>query len=510
MTSAQQAKLDILVNLGGSSPQQAKQLLDALRQVEQVEKDIAAAQEKGRRVAEQRTREQRAATVHGLGVVGGGLSGGPLGAMSAMGGVAGGVSGVVAAAEQGLNKLARAAELSAVANTTTAQRQRMITDELIPFASALHKISDAIEGVAEKIFQRNQQFEIFNRRMDAVIQHDAAERQVAGEYRAQVYRGRASAGNPLAEYQTFDRRTVAGMQRYGEQAAMLPAQDAEREARVGMSATRSSANFEQVRLGEARTKLRDLERDRVRLQADLAQQRQREEVFGGQRNQAGVNAAAAAVLENEKMIASQIATLNDQIQRAKEAGVRATEAEAQHRRSLIDLQRAELDVLKQREQRMAAIQQAAGSMSRGEFAGSVRALRQVQDRGIGNVSAATAARAAQIAPDYIGREREALGGQRIDAARGMLGADRFGRAFGDDFTPGRTLADTRQQIDRVTADVRVNIQINEQRMAEDLAKAIEPTLARLFEAFEVRVRNIEAEIKAGAIRQSNATNGAAR
>ena len=510
MTSTQQAKLDILVNLGGSSPQQAKQLLDALKQVEQVEKDIATAQEKSRRISEQRAREQKAATAHGLGVVGGALSGGPLGAMSAMGGVAGGVSGVVHAAEQGLNKLARAAEISAAANTTVAQRQRMLSDELIPFASALHKISDAIEGVAETIFRRNQQFELFNRRMDAIIQFDAQERQVAGEYRAQVYRGRASAASELAEYRDFDRRTVAGMRGYAEQGVMLPAQDAERESRVGASAARSSSNFENVRLGEARTKLRDLERDRVRLRAELDQQVQRENVFGGQRNQAGINAASAAVLENEKMIASQLATLNDQIARAKEAGVRAVEAEAQHRRSLIDLQRAELDVLKQREQRMAAMQQAAGGMSRGEFAGAVRAARQVADRGIANVSAATAGRAAAFAPEFIAREREALGGQRYDAARGMLGAERFGRMFGGDFTPGRTLADTRQQIDRVTADVRVNIQMNEQRLAEDLAKAIEPTLARLFEAFEVRIRNIESEVRTGAIRQSNATNGAAR
>lgn len=512
MSTPQQAKIDLIVSMAGSSPADAKKLLDTLKDVEKVEKEIAANSEKHAKSLEQRKKASQASMQKGMGVVGGAMSGGPLGAMSAMGGNAGAISGVVNAAEQGLNKLARAAEICATANTTAAQRQRMITEELIPFGSALTKLSDAITGVTEAIFQRNQQFAIKMASIDIRARGDQQQRALGSELGIQNHRLRAQAGpgGRLDQFQTFDRGTVGGMHGVAEQGMMLPARDAARSARVEATAARGMYETERGREGGLREKLGELEGNRRELRNNLQHERSREEVFGARRNQAGINSAAAAVQENERAIAAQIAAINEQILRTKEAGVKAAEAESRSRRAMIDIQKAELEVLKAREQRMAAIQQAAGGMTRGGFAASSRAVEQVRRRGVGNVSARTAELAGQLAPEFVARQREALGGQRMEAMRGRMGAENFGQVYGRDFAPGNTLADTRRNMDRVTADVRVAVQLDERAMANEIVRVLDPIFARLVANVEAQLRQSEADIRAGAIRSGNATNGAAR
>lgn len=510
MTDAQRAKLDIIVSMGGQGTADAQKLLGALNQVEKVEKEIAKAAEQHQRFLERRTKESQQATQRGLGVVAGGLSGGPLGALSAMGGTAGAVGGVVAAAEQGLNKMARAAEIAAAANTTVAQRSRMLVEELLPFGKAIHTFIDALTGVSQALFDQQQKFEISQRRTDSVARHNVQERAFESERATQVFRRRFMDAIPAAPYQDFDRSTVEGRRAFAEQSARLPAVDALRSAQVESGAAVSMREAERAREAQIRERVTDLESRRRVLGQRLEDERQKENMFGGVRNQVGIDRAAADVLENEKRIAAETAALSEQAVRAKEAGVRAAEAESRTRRAMIDTQKAELDILRQREQRMAALQQTVGTLSRGEFAGSLRALQMVQNRGIENVSAQTAQRAAQIAPEFLAAQREQLGGQRMELARGALGAEGFRRVYGGDFAPGQALADTRRQIDRVQADIRVNIQIDERQTAQELARAIDPIFRRLIDVFQIEVRRIESEVKAGAIRQGNATNGAAR
>lgn len=174
---------------------------------------------------------------------------------------------------------------------------------------------------------------------------------------------------------------------------------------------------------------------------------------------------------------------------------------------MIDVQKAELEVLKQREQRMAGIQQSLGSMSRGQFGASARAVEQVRRRGIANVSAQTAGLASQIAPEFINRQREQLGGERAAQLRGRMGAEAFGQVYGNDFSPGNTLADTRRNIDRVQAEVRVAVQVDERALASEIIKTLEPVFQRLIDNVNAQIRSMENDIRAGAIRSSNSTNG---
>lgn len=507
MSTPQQAKIDLIVNMAGASAGDAQKLLKTLEQVEKVEKEIAKAAEQHTKALEANRKAAQAATQRGLGVVGGALSGGPMGAMAAMGGTPGAIAGVVQSAEAGLNKLARAAEIAATANTTSAQRTRMIVDELVPFGSALNKLVDAISGTADAIFRRNQQFAINMGKIDLVARHDQQERRLSTEQaEAEVRRTHLDRNRPAA-YRDHDRTTVGGQHAYQEQGITLPAQDAARAARVTAESARSMYNAEGAREARLRERLKELESNRAGLNRNLADQRQRENVFGGVRNEAGINAAAAAVQENERQIAAQTAAINEQILRTKEAGVKAAEAESRLRRSMIDVQKAELEVLKQREQRMAGIQQSLGSMSRGQFGASARAVEQVRRRGIANVSAQTAGLASQIAPEFVARQREALGGERAAQLRGRMGAEAFGQVYGSDFGPGSTLADTRRNIDRVQAEVRVAVQVDERALASEIIKNLEPTFQRFIDNVNAQIRSMENDIRAGAIRSSNSTNG---
>lgn len=505
----QGTKLDIMVNIGGAGPADAKKLLDVLQKMGGAENDAAKAAEAHKKQIEARQKAAQQAIQKGMGIAGGAMSGGPMGAMSAMGGTPAAFASMIGAAEQGMNKLARAAEIAAAANTTTAQRSRMLVTELIPFGAAITGLVDALTGTAEIIWERNQRFERNVRRTDAAARIDVQERAVASERNAHQARLNALEGTPMAAMGNFDRRTVGGMHAYQEQEIMLPAQDAARRSAVESTAARDVASNEALRERDLRRNIADLEGRRGGLNRTMQDLREREDI-SGVRNEAGINDAAAAVLENERQITAATAALNEQMTRSKEAGLRAAEAESKARKDQINIQRAELEVLRQREQRMAGIQQAAGSMSRGNFAAAQRAVAQVQRRGIGNVSAQTAALASQLAPEYINRQREQLGGERMQAMRGRLGGAAFREVYGDDFSPGNTLADTRRQQQRVQADVRVAIEVDERALARESMAAIDPVFRRLIDLFSIEVRRIESETRAGAVRASNATAGAAR
>ena len=540
MSQSQQTKIDLIVSMAGAAPADAKKLLDHLKEIEKTEKEIGKAAEKHRQELEKAQKAAQARLQKGMGVVGGALSGGAMGAAAAMGGPVGMAVGVIAAAEQGLTKLARAAEVLATANTTLAQKQRMLIDEFVPFGASLNKLSDAIRGITQQIFQRNQEYAINIARTDIQARGNAVLRGVGSEYATAQARAGAIANSPMPVYQSFDRGTVAGMHAYGEQAIMLPAREAARSSGIEAQTARAAANFEANRESQMRARLAELEGRRGGLNDDLANQRHRENILaqrnargdlprnlglaltnpflaaGGlvatanrSRNETGINAAAASVQENEREIAAQTAALQEQILKSKEQGVRAAEAESRHRRDLINIQKAELEQLKQKEQRMSAIQQAVGGMSRGQFAASARAVEQVRRRGIGNVSAQTAALAAQAAPEFIGRQREALGGQRLEALRGRMGAEAFGEVYGRDFSPGNTLAETRRQVDKVQAEVQVAISLDERTLATEIVKTLEPVFQRLIEVINSQVRGMESDIRAGAVRSSNATNGSA-
>ena len=633
MADATQAKLDILVNLAGSSPADAKALLALLKEVEKTEKaaqkeadrlarEIDKAAKAAERLAEKQKREQaknmadmareaekvareldkaekaaarleernkrvaerlatkaqreadankrqqaaadkaskreaerqeserqqqyrelqrqKAERIQRAGALGRtALAGNATGALSIAGGPYGmAAAAVVEGAEEGLRKLAKAAEIAAAANLTSAQRSRMVAEELLPFAASIYRISDALRGVSQQIFQRNQQSAITTAGIEATARYESGVRAAAGERDFARAKARALGNAPLAEFQSFDRGTVAGQQAARRQELLLPAQTAERSAAAEAEAARAAKRGEEGRLAATQERLRQLEAKRAELNRNLARERGRENqtdggrslalgiisapgalaynaiqgrtMTGATRNQAGINAAAASVQENEREIAAQTAAYAEQAARAKEAGARAAEAESAHRKAQLEIQRQQLALLREQENRMASMQQNAGAMSRGEFHAAARALRQVNQRGAGNVTAATLARAGTLAPDFIRAEREKLGGQRYDQLRGIVGAEGFARNFGGDFANGQTAADVRKQADKMQANVQVAIQMDEKQLADSIVKAIEPVFKRLRDILDLEIRRIDSEIRAAGVRQSNAANGGAR
>jgi predicted metal-dependent hydrolase len=140
---------------------------------------------------------------------------------------------------------------------------------------------------------------------------------------------------------------------------------------------------------------------------------------------------------------------------------------------------------------MTGFAQKFGAMNEADFEFAKEALRAVQDSGIANVPTELADIASQVAPEYIAKQREELGAKRA----GGLGKDFKGidDSLIGDFEKS-TLAEVRAQVDKVKADVRVQINLDAEQLAEGTAKAIVEKLGAYFKSIDVKVQQVKTRI----------------
>lgn len=380
------------------------------------------------------------------------------------------------------------------AGMTSAQKWESLKDDVIPFFSTIRKFGEALDGTAEAI-----------RKAGAKLAHDLAVQSVSAAnratlsgfaadtmdpFRATVRAGRARGALP--GMQTYDRASAIGAEHSREQDITLPAADAARRAKLTADAAKEELF---MRSSAAKSAAVREQRSRAESQAayDRVQAIQKSENSGGGRDKAGkataIGEAQAAFDRQQK----DSVALETELNRVAQATVKAKQAEAEAQRAVVDQQKAELQLLQQKEQRMAGYAQKLGSMNEADFEMAKEALKAVKENGLENLPAEIADQAAQIAPEFIAKQREALGGKR---ARDFAGGD--GKGIDDSLVDAfgkETLAQVRANVDKVKADVRVTLDLDPVLTAEAIVDKLGPVLGDLKKALDVRLDMIERKVE---------------
>lgn len=492
---SQDQSVNITINAGGDAAKYLNELLQASDKIVHTQKAM------------------RAGAGHG-GMSGGGMAGGPQGAAGAMSRGAGeltsilsssgsmgavaslsklGAYGAAAAAalyafDAGLVKGAKALTVKNDATQTAAQKLNALGDELVPFHRSIREFTEAFDGTANKMRETQDKFDVQMATMATQQSRYGPTAGAAfGAAQANNYRDAVSAFTP-AGYQRFDQSTVQGRIAGQAQSALLPAQDAATAAGRNQSAAQRDTATAWERANDA---AKDYNRTVNDLNAATTRLKEIEdrENKTGIRNKAERFEAAQAVVTQLQKQADMEQRLGAERQRYAQAQQAQSAAATQAARAHVGVMQAELGVLQQQEQRMSAMRQNLGSMNRGEVAYSSAVLRMIAKRGVDNLPPEMQAQAARLAPEFVRAEQEKLGERRAQQFRGSFSSEEYARIFGDAEAGGATLEATRNKIQKVAADMRVVVELDTKRVAEDLANIMRGEWAGILEGAKIAERN---------------------
>lgn len=417
----------------------------------------------------------------------GGMAGKAAGAFKGGGAVAG-AAAVYGALVEAAGKAANGINLLRNSSLTAAQQIQGLAEEFIPGAAVLRRFADAVDGTSERVRKAGVNYE-----RDVVgIQADAQERARKSELGAELSGVRATANavrdNRLGVMERFDRNTALGARAAAEQEVRQPAKDAQVEARRQQQSTKEALRDQDVRVRDANVRAIMAKNKRDLAATQFQGWQDRENITGRRDKAGGIEAANKLALADRDLGLAEVQRQTE-LNRQRELGVKYAEAESAVRKGNIEASKAELEVLKQKEDRMAGTAQRLGSMGRGEFELRKEALRQVKAAGgLENVPPELAALAGEIAPEYIAKQREQLGGLRgKEVAKEFRGLD---DSTVKDFE-NATLKEVRAQVDGVKADVRIQIDLDAQQVADDIFKRTRDVFGELIKAIEAQVKTIK-------------------
>lgn len=435
--------------------------------------------------------------------------GGAMGLVGKAGPWGAGLAAGAAAFETGIKKLTEAVNIAQNGMLTAAQKGTMLRDEFIPFHKSIRQFREALDGTTEAVAaaMRKQEREMASINYRAAARSDyrsfEADRYqpIEAMLRAENHPGapRLTAGSITA----YDRSSAIGERKSAEAAIRDPAADA-----VGRAdrAARGSALNRDTQAGISAEAQRA--RDRAKEEADAAVKRVRDlraaENSGGDRNKKGIAEATADANIALERFARLDAQAKAEMERHANAITKAAEDEGAARRAVIDLQKAELQILEQKEQRMAGFAQKLGSMNEGDFEMAKAALEALKESGIENLPAEMADMAAQVAPEFVAKEREKLGEKR---AKEIAGPGGVGQGLDDSLLASfekETIAQVRAQVDKVRADVRVSVDIDAKTTAEEILKGLAPIMGAFGKALDVRVQKLEEKLYVDKVQRINA------
>lgn len=462
------------------------------------EKELALAaasrQKQDAKAAADRTAAGRGALRTAGGFAGGGVVGG-LGTA----GVAG-AAGALAfgAIESGLNRLANAANISQAGLLTEAQKREELLSEFVPLYGSIKRLREAFDGTTERMAEADRALA----RNIADIGARSYERARTAEILAERVQPQETArafgafgGYNAPGLPTFDRASAIGQRRYEEFQAVLPAEEEVRRSKIRAEAGRSAAERLEGTAGQAMSDLEDRKREARLARERFAAIREEENRNPSKRNkaemyEAGRNAQRAA---EEVVRAAEFAEA--QVTRQKEAQVKAAQQELEYEKALVEASKARLAVEEQRERRMAGAARSVGGMTDAEFemAKAVTAQVAANPEQIRNLPPELRGQVGKIAPEFLAKEEERIGAERLGgAARGELkGVD---DSVLQDFR-NRTLQEVRARVDSMRADIRIQIDLNEEAMANRIAKILEGVFGRLKVIIDAKVIEMEKKIR---------------
>jgi hypothetical protein len=369
---------------------------------------------------------------------------------------------------------------------STAQQNRGIAEAVIPGFSILMDFVEAIDGTTERIRVSGDKLKI-NEKVIAATTAGAS--QLSGErFEIESMRNRIGLTRDIkfnrAEFP--DRRTVEGELRSDEESRRREAADAktlaDREAasaRMDFGTSRDFVNRASQRVTGAGQKFNKAQ--------EKFQGVRDQENRTGKENKAGrieaVNELKAA--NDELMGAEQ--RMQEESLRYKEKAVRAAEAESNARKTGIEQQRVELNLLKDKEVRMQSSLVRLGKMNRGQYELAKSAAIQLKRNGIENATPELIDLASQIDPKMVDKLAENAAGGRASELAG-LGIDSFKMDFADS-----TLETVRQQINNATSQIRVEVNLDQEAFAQSVADRLNVFFGKFLDSIEMKIASSRRE-----------------
>lgn len=365
------------------------------------------------------------------------------------GGPVGAAIAAIYMANKGMGVAAKGINLYNRTDLGSGQKARIVFETL---TGNVIKFAEALKGVTENIRQQNVALENSRLRIPASYAAQSRAHGLEVEGARASYDFQAVGAVAYQPLQTFDRSTGAGIQSHSEYQSRLPILEAmTRGRRTALAAAaeahslRSYANNAHVMLSQAVG------------QHERARQAQRRYVAGGGSNPSTLTGLAAAeVTTNANVEQARNQALNAETE-ARNGARRAVEEERAARQPLISLMQNELQVLQQREQRIRGNAQGFGDMNPAERQEAVFALRAEQDIGYGNLTPEMRGSLRGASPRYAALRAQQFG----ESTPEYQEFSRRGAFFGDT----QSLADVQGEQNRVQANIRTVINLNERELA---------------------------------------------
>lgn len=501
---------------------ETKKLQDAQAKLEEQKKAIAADKERAKRTPTMGDRASQGAGMLGQMVKGGGGAGGLGAVLGKLGPYGAAAAAALGAVDTAANRAADTMNILNNGALTNAQKREMLLSEYVPLYKSLKNFREAIDGTTEGVRKAKYKMEMGAAQVQAQYLGINKMRDVEHPYQEAVgikgawnwfktpvapwqdTTGLPGAGGPAAggapapgaggappapggapgppppvlawpaSNPEYDRATARGSRKQAELDITLPAQDERRRAGVQAMGIKEAYTTQRGEAGMAKARATKKFEESQTAQAELEAKLKKENRPGAPRDKKGIAEAIAKADTARRESAEAQKQAETEINRLKDAGLKYAQAEHQVRQANVAVAKAELDMLKQKEDRMAGFSQKLGSMNEVDFEYAKEMLKTVQQEGIENLPAEYADAASQVAPEYIAKQREALGAKRAGGlAKEFKGID--DSQIGDFETT--TLQEVREKVDKVKADIRVNIDLDAKQLANETANILGPIIS---------------------------------
>jgi hypothetical protein len=434
----------------------------------------------------------------------------------------GGAMAVVGKAAEGV---AKAMVISQDAHLSSAQKMRMMEESIPVFgdlARARNALADAMTGKAREI-QELQIKQAVNQQNVALVQQQAA---IEAPLRIQQQLAEAKARQLANAPQVQGPRrgdfadTLAGNQDFEDERRRTQPRIEQRQAQAEARGANDAFVLQQAQQAaqEQRVQQAKAEADRLKAEADrlkktgpsrpsggfLANANERPldamlGLVGAATETGGPSARSLADSEAEKDRLKVLGEVDAAVQKEKaerlkllevtkatgEAGKQAAEAESAARKANIAVQREELAILKEKEGRIKSNAQAFGQLNEVEKQAAVTAAERLKTQGFESLT-----------PEERALIGQAGGGAALQQAaqQNALKDDRF-RQFSDLIGQESDLKGTREAIADIEANVNLEVQVDTQKLQEQLTTALTAVLNDLVKQFEALIANTRRDVE---------------
>lgn len=188
-----------------------------------------------------------------------------------------------------------------------------------------------------------------------------------------------------------------------------------------------------------------------------------------------------------------LAKFEDESLRKQKTKVELIEAESQKRKAVVEAGKAELDVLKAQEARLAQQNVSLGGQNKGQRMSGLAAARFLKQNGLDMATPEIVAAAEGFAPDFVRKQKEQF----------AEGTDEVRAGKAEGFLEQGVLNDVRAKLDKVQADVQVQIGLDEKVLAKAMAEQMGEVFARFAGTFMTEFKAKIAAVETGLLEGQN-------